>query len=240
MSTSRLPLRMAAMPGPHGLLGDPAQLVQLGGVALAHEDGERGVPVPAVDDRAGVDGEQVAVLEDGLLVGDAVHDDVVHRGADVAREAAVAEEVGLGAVVGEHLRGDLVQILGAGARDRGGPARVVHRGDDQPRLAHLRDLLRGLDLHHATVPFLVSFLRRYGPVPARRPTGGSQPVLHSVCRTAERPRPPARAPRPRVQPCSVDEPRHSVPEPLPCCRASIARSVTSPTLPSAEIVVTRS
>ncbi len=75
-------------------------------------------------------------------------DDLVDRGADRRGEAAVAEEVRLRVVVREDLAGHLVQVL----RARSGYGRLtrgrVDRGDDQPRLAHLGDLLGGLDLHH--------------------------------------------------------------------------------------------
>ncbi len=134
--------------GPHGLLGHPGELEQLRSVTGAHEGREGRVAVPAVHDGAGVDRDDVAVLQDRLLVRDAVDDDLVHRGADGGGEAAVPEEVRLGAVRGQHLAGGLVQVLGRGTRHGHLPGGRVDGGDDQPRLAHLRDLLRGLDLDH--------------------------------------------------------------------------------------------
>ena len=89
-----------------------------------------------------------------FVVRDAVDDDLVDRGADRRGEAAVPEEVRLRTVVGDHLAGDLVQILRGGARHGRLTGRRVDRGDDQPRLAHLRDLLGGLDLHHGRFAFL--------------------------------------------------------------------------------------
>ena len=54
---------------------------QLGG-DLPHADGEGRVPVPAVDDGAAVDGDDVALAQHDVRAGDAVHDDLVDRGAD--------------------------------------------------------------------------------------------------------------------------------------------------------------
>ena len=135
--------------GPHRLLGHPGELDQLRRVPGADEGGVGGVTVPAVDDRAGVDRDDVAVLEDGLLVRDAVDDDLVHRGADGRGEAAVAQEVRLRPVVGDAPCGRPRPDPGWWPRAPPRRGRRVDRGDDQPRLAHLRDLLGGLDLHHA-------------------------------------------------------------------------------------------
>ena len=55
--------------------------------------GDRGVGVPALDDRPAVDREDVAVLEHDVVARDAVHDHVVRRRAHDRREPVVAEEV---------------------------------------------------------------------------------------------------------------------------------------------------
>src|SRR5690606_33870486 len=140
--------------GPHRLLRHPGQLHQLRGVTGADEGREGRVAVPAVDDRAAVDGDDVAVLEDDVVGGDAVHHDLVDRGADRRGEAAVAEEVRLGVVLREHLAGGLVEVLRGGPRDGGLAGGRVNGGHDQPRLTHLGDLLGGLDLHHGARAFL--------------------------------------------------------------------------------------
>src|SRR5580704_3032808 len=69
-SVSRFP----ALPQ-RGLAG----LEQLGQLRadLPHPDGDRGVAVPAVHDRAAVDGDDVAVAQDRVRARDAVHDDLV-------------------------------------------------------------------------------------------------------------------------------------------------------------------
>ena len=76
-------------------------------VADAH--GERGVAVPAVDDGAAVDRDDVALVEDAGA-GDAVDDLVVDAGADHRREAVVAEEVRRGAAPVEHVAGGGVEV----------------------------------------------------------------------------------------------------------------------------------
>ena len=62
-----------------GLEGGPGDLDEplRFGVDLADGDGDGRVGVPALDDRAAVDGEDVALLEDHLLARDAVDDDLV-------------------------------------------------------------------------------------------------------------------------------------------------------------------
>ena len=62
MSESRPPGCMASIAGREGRLGDVDQPLRLG-VDLPHPGGEGGVAVPALDDRAAVDGDEVALLE---------------------------------------------------------------------------------------------------------------------------------------------------------------------------------
>ena len=77
--------------GPHRALGDGEQRGVLGG-GLPHRDGDGGVAVPALQDRAAVDGDVVALGQRPPAVGDAVHDLVVDRRADAAGETVVAQE----------------------------------------------------------------------------------------------------------------------------------------------------
>src|SRR4030095_7544522 len=103
----------------------------------------RAVTVEPLHDRGHVDVHDVALAEDLLLVGDAVADDVVHRGAAVPgeRRAAVAERGALRPVVA----GDLVdQPVDRRGRDPGPyEARdLVEDGRGQvPGRAHLCYLL---------------------------------------------------------------------------------------------------
>ena len=92
---------------PHGRLGDVGEPLVLG-IGGAHDDGPGRIGVPAVHDRAAVDRDDVAVLQDPAA-GDAVDHFLVHGGADGGREAVVAEEVGLGAGLLEHGGEDVVQ-----------------------------------------------------------------------------------------------------------------------------------
>jgi hypothetical protein len=97
--------------------------------------------VPAVQDRAAVQRDQVALGEHLLGRRDAVHDLLVDRGADRRREAVVALERRDRAGVADDLLGDRVQV---GRGDAGGdrvPHRVQRGGDDQAGAAHQLDLL---------------------------------------------------------------------------------------------------
>ena len=65
--------------------------------------GDRGVGVPALDDRPAVDREDVAVVEHDVVARDAVHDHVVGRRAHHRGEPVVPEEVRPGAAPLDHL-----------------------------------------------------------------------------------------------------------------------------------------
>ena len=76
-------------PGPQRVLRRRGQAAQLRR-DLPDPDRDRGVAVPAVQDRAAVDRDQVAVVQHLRGAGDGVHDLAVHRGADRRRIALVA------------------------------------------------------------------------------------------------------------------------------------------------------
>jgi hypothetical protein len=94
--------------GPHGPLGgldEPAG----GLVDLADRDGHGGVAVPALDDRATVDRQDVAVLQH-VPVGDPVDDPGVGRQAQGGREPVVAEERRDPAAAADDPLGQRVQL----------------------------------------------------------------------------------------------------------------------------------
>src|SRR3546814_4071143 len=74
----------------HGFVG---HLDQAAGddLRLADEEHAAGVAVPTVDDDGDVDVDDVAVVETLVVAGNAVADDVVHRGADRLGEAAIVQ-----------------------------------------------------------------------------------------------------------------------------------------------------
>ena len=72
-------------------------------------DRDRRVAVPAVDDRAAVDRDHVA-LDERPVAGDAVDDLVVHRRADGGREAVVAQERRRRAGGADAVLGDRVEL----------------------------------------------------------------------------------------------------------------------------------
>ena len=123
MSLTRPPSRAAAMPA-HSASSVTRISSATSGGDLADRDGDRGVAVPAVDDRAAVDRDHVAVGEHADA-GDAVHDLVVDRGADGAgeRRVAVALERRDAAVRADVVLGERVELAGGDTRP--------HRGAQQ-------------------------------------------------------------------------------------------------------------
>ncbi len=155
MSTRRLFTFIAAMPAHIDSSVTRDSSISSGACPRTDEGGVRGVAVPAVDDRAGVDGDDVAVLQDRPVVRDAVDDDLVDRGADGrGGEPAVPEEVRLRPVVGDHLARDLVQVARGGAGHRRLTGGRVDGSDHQPPASRILAICSGgLDLHHAAAPF---------------------------------------------------------------------------------------
>ena len=102
------------MPAYEARFGDVHQALRLGG-HLADRRGERGVAVPAVDDRPAVDRDDVAVLQP-VRPRDAVDDHVVRRRADHRREAVVVEEVRPRASAVDHVAADRVELERRDAR----------------------------------------------------------------------------------------------------------------------------
>ena len=137
-------------PGPHRRAGDLGEGGDLGG-DLADVDAHRRITVPAVDDRAEVDGEQVSLREDALPR-DAVDDLVVHARADDGREAVVAEEGRLRSVVGEHIARDVVEISRRDTRRCRLGHRIEGGGDDESRGSHRIELTGGLELDGVLAP----------------------------------------------------------------------------------------
>ncbi len=88
--------------------------------------------MPAVEDRAAVDGDEIALGEDVVRRRDAVHDAIVDRRADRPGEAVVPEERRHGAGVTDHRFGDPVEFQSADT----GLRRIAHRdqcGDRRSR-----------------------------------------------------------------------------------------------------------
>ena len=169
--------------GPQRPLTGPQQR----GVLVADRpdaDGAGGVTVPAIQDRAAVDRDQVSGREPGLGAGDAVHDLVVDRGADRRRVPVVPLERGDGTGRADLPLGDRVQVLGGDAgldRGRQHVQRVRHH---QARLAHRRDLARRLDLDRLLLPgphgasgFPYPRYRCEVTAGSRRPARGQRPAV---------------------------------------------------------------
>jgi hypothetical protein len=101
--------------------------------------------VHPVQVRGDVDVDDVPVADHGV-VGDAVADDLVQRGAQRLGVAAVAERAGVGAVAGQELVPHPVQLVG-GHPGRDVPADLSQRlGGELPGGPHPLDGLGVLDV----------------------------------------------------------------------------------------------
>ena len=100
------------------------------GVDLTHAHGDRGVGVPALDDRPAVDGDDVALVEHDGVARDAVHDHVVRRRAHHRGEPVVPEEVRARAAPFDHVTRGTVEIGGGGAGHR--PRARTRRASPRP------------------------------------------------------------------------------------------------------------
>jgi hypothetical protein len=123
----------------------PRGVDELGRLARHRSDGPgpSAVGVPAADDAADVDADQVAVGKAAAGRWDAVDDLVVDAGADRAGERrvrAVALEGGDGPGVADHALGDQIQLAGRHPRTQLGANDLQDAGQDLPGLAHARDL----------------------------------------------------------------------------------------------------
>ena len=106
------------------------------------------IPHPTIHDGAGVDGNHVAVAQNDVGVGDAVHDGIVQGCTDGAREAAVTLEGRGSTMHADDLLGELVEL-------EGGHAGTNHRPDVTERhlrqrsgLLHLLNFGGRLELDH--------------------------------------------------------------------------------------------
>ena len=137
---------------PHALLPHGQKARHLGR-HLPHRIGPGVVAHPAVHNGPGVDGDDVPFAQLHALRGNPVHDLVVHRGADAAREPAVTLERGNAALGANGLLGDDIQLVRSDAALHG----LAHTAQGQGRHAagfpHGLDLGRRFQLHcHGATP----------------------------------------------------------------------------------------
>jgi hypothetical protein len=132
MSDSRPAGTRRGQARPQRLLGHPRQLEHVV-AARADRDADRGVAVPAVQDRAAVDRQQLALLQHPVGRRDAVDDLRPGRGADRAGEAVVAQEGRHRALVADALLGQRVERARGHARPGRGDQLLERARDDQAR-----------------------------------------------------------------------------------------------------------
>src|SRR5687768_8291948 len=160
------------------LLRDRDELRRLCG-DLTDRDSHRRIGVPALDDRAGVDADDLPFLEPALAR-DAMHDLLVQARADHTGERRkdgdpVPLEVRYRAASLQDVGGDPVELAGGHARAHRGAACGEDLGHDPSGLAHLRGLLRRLQRDHqlASFPFRRSRIAvRRAPISSIAPTPG--------------------------------------------------------------------
>ncbi len=122
---------------------------------------DRGVTMPAVHDRAAVDGDEISLTQYPLASWDGMHDLVVDGCADRRRKTLVSLEGWNGALSPNRALGDDIKISGTDTRFDGRTQLLQGARDDKPRHPHLRDLAFGLDLDMLSS----RHARRPGPYP---------------------------------------------------------------------------
>jgi hypothetical protein len=126
------------------IVGDVAQAPGLH-ADIAREEHAAGVAVPAVENRGDVDVDDVAVLQP-LLARDAVAHDVVDRGADRFREAAIVQRRGDRLVVEDELVAQAVEFARRDARLDMGRDEVERLRRQAAGLAHAFEALGAVKL----------------------------------------------------------------------------------------------
>src|SRR5690606_41451135 len=101
-----------------------------------------GVAVPAVEDHGDVDVEDVARGQHLPLVGDAVADDVVDRGANALGEAAIAERRRYRAMADDEVVAQPVELAGGGAGAHMWADEIERGRGQMPGPAHAFQLAR--------------------------------------------------------------------------------------------------
>src|SRR5881394_713780 len=138
------------MPYPNGLtcasMAEPMSLMRLPGTiaAMPFSSASRVSVVPVLD-HAVVQLQQVA-FDEPAPGGDAVDDLLVHRDADVLGEPVQPLERADAAAADGLALGDGVELLQRDAGRDGAGQLLEHLVDDQRGLAHVPDLVAGLDL----------------------------------------------------------------------------------------------
>src|SRR5690606_30832926 len=126
--------------------------------------------------RPDVDRDDVAFLKDGVVVRNAVDDDVVDGHADAPGEAVVPLEGRLGAVSADERLDQLIELAGGHARTHVGLDHLEGTGDEPPGLAQLANLVLILQLYPAPRHHPVSTTLRH-KLAASMPRRPGHPAL---------------------------------------------------------------
>jgi hypothetical protein len=133
-------------------------------VHVAGQEGGVGVAVHAADESGDVNVDDVAVV-DQRVVGYPVADDLVQRGAQRLRVAAVAQRAGVGAVADQVVVAHLVQVVGRDARGHSGADRRQRLRGQLARHPHPLDDLGRLDVRLPGPGVLAAHVLRPRDVP---------------------------------------------------------------------------
>ncbi len=220
--------------GHHRLIGD---LDETFGAArhLAHEIHAARIAVPAVEHKRHVDVDDVALAQ-RLVVGNAVADHVVDRGADRLAVAAIHQRRRQRAVIAREFEYELVELFGGDARPHLVDQKIEHFGDELARPAHAGKALRpvqldlpglaqgrggGFDVAHDELP--APNVRDRASTRKDQPSTGigatiSIPSVEILQRRARSPRRPR--PLPDRRPCHRQDRCRARAKPLPPSRSA--------------------
>ena len=87
-------------------------------IELTHCEGPSAIAYPTIERGTAIDGHQVAFCQDGFLIRNAVHDDVINGSTDGARKSFVPLEGGIGTGIANGLLSHRIQLEGRYARRR--------------------------------------------------------------------------------------------------------------------------
>jgi hypothetical protein len=146
----RRPGRTTAMP--RIIAGDVDQLPRFDRDALANEKHPARVAVPAIEDHGDVDIEDVA-LHQPPVARDTVTDDMVDRGADRFREAAVVERRRDRIVIDDEPVAQPVEVAGGDPGTDMRSDEVERLGGENSRPPHAFECFRPVDLDPAVARF---------------------------------------------------------------------------------------
>ena len=138
---------------PHTLLGNLEQTL-LFRRDLTNRIRPSVIANPALHNSARINGQDIALLENDGIRGDAMNDLIVHRSANAARESTVPLESGDTAFHANNHLGNAVKLGGRYTRLHPRTHFAQNLSGQAARFSHFFNLMRGLLYDHALITFL--------------------------------------------------------------------------------------